>query len=119
MLTAISKSKIAFGIAILAGAGGIWFLTATFWKVSHTVRDAEARVAQAGLVPFHEVALDRPIPQGVESISTPSQFRDAAFFRGRFYLCGPGGLRAYDANGSLQASYRPGLELPPAPLVRS
>jgi ligand-binding sensor domain-containing protein len=32
-------------------------------------------------------------------------------------MCGPSGLLAYETNGSLAARYRPGLELPPAPLI--
>src|ERR1700693_1329819 len=114
----ISKRKVALGIVVVAVIAGIWFLTATLWKASRSLKAAEAGVAQAGLVAFRAVSLDRPLPAGFESISSPAQFHDAALFRGRFYLCGPSGLAAYETNGSLAARYRPGLELPPAPLVQ-
>ena len=113
----MSKRKVAVGIVAITSVGGILFLSATLWKVSRRLKDAEASVAQSGLVAFRAVSLDRPLPAGFESISSPAQFRDAVLFRGRFYLCGPAGLLAYETNGSLAARYRPGLELPPAPLV--
>jgi ligand-binding sensor domain-containing protein len=113
----MSKRRIAVGAVILTGVCGILLVATTLWRVSRSLKDAEAQVAQAGLVRFRAVSLDRLPTQGFESISSPAQFRDAALFRGRLYLCGPPGLFAYDLNGSLVARYRPGLELPPAPLV--
>jgi ligand-binding sensor domain-containing protein len=114
----ISKRKVAVGIVVAAIFAGTCFLTATLWKASRSLKSAEAGVAQAGRVTFRAISLDRPFPAGFESISSPAQFHDAALFRGRFYLCGPSGLSAYETNGSLAARYRPGLELPPAPLVQ-
>ena len=108
--------KIAIGVAVLA-AGSLFFLAATLWRASSSLKDATARVAREGLVPFRAISLDRPLPTGFESISATAQFRDATLFQGRFYLCGPAGLFAYDLNGLLVAQYRPGLELPPAALV--
>jgi ligand-binding sensor domain-containing protein len=113
----IAKHKVVVGIAVLIGVAGILLIADTLWKVSRTLKSAQAGVAQAGVVAFRAISLDRPIPAGFESISSPAQFRDAALFRGRFYLCGPAGLLAYETNGRLAARYRPGLELPPAPLV--
>src|SRR5258708_12313049 len=109
--------KVAIGVAFLGVVGGLAFFATTLWQASSSLKNATARVAQEGLVPFRTVPLDRPLPTGFESISAPAQFRDATLFQGRFYLCGPPGLFAYDVNGSLVAQYRPGLELPPAPLV--
>jgi len=113
----ISKRNVALVVVLLTGVCGIWFVASTLWKVSRSLKAAQAGVAQSGLVEFRAVSLDRALPAGFESISSPAQFRDAALFRGRFYLCGPSGLSAYDTNGSLAARYRPGLELPPAPLA--
>jgi ligand-binding sensor domain-containing protein len=109
--------RVAIGIAVLAVAGGLVFLGTTIWQASSTLKNATALVAREGLIPFRAIPLDRPLPIGFESISAPGQFRDATLFQGRFYLCGPPGLFAYDLNGSLVAQYRPGLELPPAPLI--
>jgi ligand-binding sensor domain-containing protein len=109
--------KVAIGSAVLAVVGGLVFLATTLWQASSTLKSTTALVAREGLVSFRAIPLDRPLPTGFESISAPAQFRDAILFQGRFYLCGPPGLFAYDTNGSLVAQYRPGLELPPAPLV--
>jgi ligand-binding sensor domain-containing protein len=114
----ISKRKLAVGIVVVTGFAGILLAVATLWKASHTLKAAQAEVTQQGLIAFHANSLDRPLPSGFETISSLAQFRDAVLFRGRFYLCGPSGLLAYEADGSLAARYRPGLELPPAPLVR-
>ena len=93
------------------------FLLFTLSKANRTLKSAESEIAHQNQIPFHIISLDRPLPAGFESISSPAKFLDAAIFRGRFYLAGPSGLSAYDTKGSLAARYRPGLELPPAPLV--
>jgi ligand-binding sensor domain-containing protein len=109
--------KVAIGIGALVVFGAVVFFAAILWRASSSLKNATASVAQEGLVPFRTIPLDKPVPKGFESISAPAQFHDAALFQGRFYLCGPPGLFVYDANGSLAARYRPGLELPPAPMV--
>ncbi|HEV2690234.1 MAG TPA: hypothetical protein VGV35_16870, partial [Bryobacteraceae bacterium] len=114
---ASSKRKAALGVCILASLVGLLLLGSTLWRASRSLQDARAIVAQEGRIAFRAISLDRPAPSGFEFISSPAQFRDATLFQGRFYLCGPPGLFAYDLNGSLVAQYRPGRELPPAPLV--
>src|SRR5260370_21901261 len=93
--------KVAFGVAVLAAVGGLVFLATTFWQASASLKNATARVAQEGLVPFRAIPLDRPLPTGFESISAPAQFRDATLFQVRFYLCRPPGLFAYYLKRSL------------------
>lgn len=112
----MAKRTVAICVS-LAGLSGVLFLGTTLWKATRSLKEAEGRVAQAGRIPFRLTSLDRPLEAGFESISAPAQFHDAALYEGRVYLCGPPGLFAYDANGSLAASYRPGRELPPAPLA--
>jgi ligand-binding sensor domain-containing protein len=109
--------KVAIGIAGTAVVATLISFGTTLWQASSSLKHATARVAQEGRVPFHAIALDRPVPAGFEPISAPAQFRDAILFQGRLYLCGPAGLFAYDVDRSLLARYRPGLELPPAPMV--
>src|ERR1700687_3017366 len=98
--------KVAIGIAVVAVVATLISFATTLWEASSTLKSATARVAQEGLVSFHAIPLDQPLPTGFESISAPAQFRDATLFQGRFYLCGPPGLFAYDVNGSLVARYR-------------
>src|ERR1700686_3623910 len=78
----VSKRKIAVGGFVLAGVAGLLFLGTTLWNASRSLRDAQARVTQESLIPFRTVSLDRPLPSGFESISSPAQFRDAALFQG-------------------------------------
>ena len=89
-------------------------------ETSRAVRDEAARMASQAEVKFVTLSFDRAWtpPSGFESVSSPAVFSDAALFQGRLYLCGPGGLFAYDSGGALTASYRVGLELPAAPLAR-
>ena len=113
----MSRFKLALGAVALTVAVGVVFLGWTLWKASGVLRSAKEHVAREGMIPFRSIPLDRALPTGFESISSPAQYRDAVLFEGRFYLCGPAGLSAYDAKGSLIARYRPGMELPPAPVV--
>lgn len=113
----MSKRKLVAGLVAFAGLAALLFLVSTIWRAAGTLTDVRSSVAQENRIPFRAISLDRLAPNGFESISSPPQFRDAILFQGRFYLCGPPGLFAYDLNGSLVAQYRPGRELPPAPLV--
>ncbi len=108
--------KIAVAAAALLTLTAI-FLAVTLGKVAHSLKSAESEIAHQNQIPFRILSLDHPLPAGFESISSPAKFLDAALFRGRIYLAGPSGLSGYDTNGHLAARYRPGLELPPAPLV--
>lgn len=102
----------------VALATGAVYVVSAFFKARHSLNDAIARVTHESDIGFRTISLDRPVPEGFEPVSSPAQFTDAALFAGRFYLCGPGGLIAFDLNGTLIAQYRPGMELPPSPLTR-
>ncbi|MDQ6760463.1 MAG: hypothetical protein M3Z32_11460 [Acidobacteriota bacterium] len=103
-------------VALLAVAA--LYLGATLTRARRSLAEATLQVGRQPEFPFRSIPLDKPLPAGFEPISSSSQFSDAALFHGRFYLCGPSGLLAFDLGGTLVAQYRPGLELPPAPLVR-
>lgn len=90
---------------------------AAFWSVRTAWRHSTEQVRREGTIPYRLVRLDAAVPAGVEWISAPSLFRDAALYRGHFFLASPVGLSEYDSSGRLLSSYRVGLELPPAPLV--
>lgn len=112
----ITRRKAVAAIFVLIALTVI-FLLLTITNASRTLKTAESHVARENQIAFSTISLDRPLPAGFESISSPARFTDAAMFHGRFYLAGPSGLSAYDANGSLAARFRPGIELPPAPLT--
>ncbi|MGH9629284.1 MAG: ligand-binding sensor domain-containing protein [Bryobacteraceae bacterium] len=88
------------------------------WRASQALKESARITEDQSRIRFTESRFNRPIPAGVEQIAAPAGYTDAAIFRDKVYICGPAGLFAYDAAGKLAASYRVGLELPAAPLVR-
>jgi ligand-binding sensor domain-containing protein len=78
---------------------------------------AASESAGANRIAASFLALDSHARLAGEPIEAASAFRDATFFRGRVYLCSPGGLYGYDPSGALQETYRTGRELPPGELV--
>jgi ligand-binding sensor domain-containing protein len=103
---------LVLGISLLALYGG-----AALWDAWRAARDARIRIVSEGTIPFRSARLNRNLPSGFESVSAPAVFNDALVYRGRLYLCGPAGLFEYDSHGAPLARFRPGLELPPAPLT--
>ena len=103
--------------ALAAGVALAW-AGAAFWKANNAITESSAAVANESQLGFTDARLNRPIPAGVEALNTPTAYRDAASYQGKLYLCGPTGLFSFNADGSSAASYRTGIELPPAPLVR-
>ncbi|MGI8743876.1 MAG: hypothetical protein ACR2NN_15135 [Bryobacteraceae bacterium] len=102
---------------IVSAAAAIYFTNAIV-QAHRTLTESTLTVSHDGEIPFRSTPLDKPVPAGFEPASSPAQFTDAAAFNGRFYLCGPAGLLGFDSNGPLVSQYRPGMELPPSPLVR-
>jgi ligand-binding sensor domain-containing protein len=99
-------------LLVLLGFAGL-----AIWKASKALRQATSEVAAEEDLKFTVTRLNRAVPPGVEWISSPAAFNDAAFFDGRLYVCGPAGLIEYSMDGKPAARYRAGLELPAAPLV--
>ena len=114
----VSRKQIAvtaLGLCLIAGAA---YLATALTRAQRSLAEATAHVSHQGEIPFRLIPLDKPLPAGFEPIGSSARFSDAALFNGRLYLCGPSGLLAFDLNGALVARYRPGMELPPAPLLR-
>ena len=103
-------STLALG-ALLVWAGS------AFWSANHAITESSAAVASESQLPFTDAKLNRPLPAGVEALNTPTAYRDAVSYQGHLYLCGPTGLFSFNVDGSPAASYRAGMELPPASLV--
>ena len=89
----------------------LWAGWAVF-RASRALRESARRVAAEEEIAFASARLDRRAPAGLETISAPAVFRDAAVYRGSLYVCGPAGLVEYDADGGVRARYRVGVELP-------
>src|ERR1700693_3382856 len=97
--------------------GGVVYVGLSFHKAARTFEEAKTAVAREGRIPYRKIVLDRSLPMGFDPVSSPAGFRDATLFGDRLYVCGAGGVFAFDKAGSLAARYRVGLELPPAPCV--
>ncbi len=105
----------------LAAAAIPVLLLATLVWIRHEALGARARAAQdaiaANRIPVSVAAVDIHENSLSEPIASAAEFRDAAVFRGRVYLCSPEGLFGYDADGTLEESYRTGRELPSGELT--
>jgi len=86
------------------------------WRAEWALRGAALGVANSQNLPVSQSAFVPEPNPGFEALSAPAVFRSAASFEGRIYLSGPGGLFAYGSDGLLQHVFRPGIELPAAPL---
>jgi ligand-binding sensor domain-containing protein len=87
------------------------------WETFRAVRQARDRAASAASLRVAIRPLERPLPDGVDTVGAPAVFRDAAIFHGHLFIAGPQGLAEYDADGTLVRRFRTGLELPPAPIA--
>ncbi len=100
-------------VATLAAA----FAGASVWRASNAISDSATEIREQGKIRFREARLDRALPAGFEPIGSPASYRDMAMFGGLLYLAGPAGLKAVDSQGNVAAQYRPGFELPAAPVT--
>lgn len=100
--------------------GGV--LSAGAWishRASRALRESGEELRRESELPVRVSLLDRPPATGIEPVSAPAVFVDAIRFQGKLYLCGPAGISEYGSDGTLSARFRPGLELPAAPVVRA
>lgn len=93
-------------------------LGAARWSARHALEQAAARVR---VERFLDVEIRPLLFNGAtakfEWIGSPLDIAEIAEYGGHVYLCGPGGLEEYDAQGNFQRALRPGAELPPSPLT--
>ena len=114
----ISWKFAVLGAALLLCLGGAFWVASALLRASHGLNEATTAVAREGQFEVRIIPLDRAAPAGFESVASPAQFTDAALYDGKFYLCGPGGLSAFDLNGAPVGQFHVGIDLPPAPLVK-
>jgi ligand-binding sensor domain-containing protein len=92
------------------------YITGVVWRAARATAESARELQAASEIQFIPARLDRPRVTGFEWFSAPAVFSDAVSFQGRLYVCGPAGLLEYDLEGALRRRFRPGLELPPAPV---
>ena len=103
---------LAFGLLLAAVAVGV-----VYRQANNALRVAGVEVKTAGDIPLRVQELTRS-GSPFESMNGPLAFSGAAVFRGDFFLAGASGLFEYDNHGTLVKQFRPGMELPPDPLIR-
>ncbi|HTW79096.1 MAG TPA: two-component regulator propeller domain-containing protein [Terracidiphilus sp.] len=107
-------SALCAAATIVAAAG----LSLVFYiRLQHSLRSAAAEANSAQQIQFESRVLSPATNVAVEWISSPAKWTSGAVYNGRIYLCGPTGLFEINADGTPARSFRPGLELPAAPLV--
>src|SRR5579863_5204560 len=107
---------VAGGLAGVVAIGA--FALSVLWRASRATTESVRELQAASQIRFTSVRLDRPPSRSFEWFSSPAVFDGAIPFRGHLFVCGPAGLFEYDSAGTLKRRFRPGLELPPAPLGR-
>jgi ligand-binding sensor domain-containing protein len=111
------KRRVAIVAVLLAVVFGLGSAGLVFWRAQRALRQASADMQAQASEPFSVRRLS-VVNSDFEWISAPNSFSGAAFFNGDFYLAAASGLFRYDNHGALIRHYRPGQELPPAPLLR-
>jgi ligand-binding sensor domain-containing protein len=111
-----NKKRLALTAAGAAVLFAAIFGGKTIWRAQGVLRDAWGSTAAESSLRFSERPIDTILPVGLESVGAPAVFNDAIAFNGHLYIAGPSGLAQYD-DGAVTARYRPGMEMPPAPIT--
>ena len=111
------KWRWAVAVALFLFLLGLGSAGLVFWRARRALRAAVTEVRSQQSLPFSVRKLV-PVNSSFESLSAAEAFTGASFFKGDFYLCGASGLFRYDSHGTLLKRYRPGEDLPAAPLLR-
>lgn len=110
------RARIWIAGLIVTVAAAVGFLVFLHLRLEHSLATAKSEAGAAEKFPFVARVLSSPTSTAVEWISSPVTWSDGIVFQGRIYLSGPAGLFEYNADGSAGRSFRPGRELPAAPL---
>ena len=103
-------------IVSLAAIAAVAWAGVTLWTASRATQRAAQRVTADSLAGFSIRNLD-PVQAPVEVLASGDLTTDAVSFEGKLYLGGNGGVAEYLADGSASRRFRPGVELPPAPVT--
>src|SRR5712692_4392409 len=106
----MSRRKLWLAGAAIAAVAAI-LGSSVLWRARSALNEMRDRVAAEGDLRIAVRPFVPAIPAGLEPIGAPAVFSDAQVFDGRLFLAGPAGVTAYDADGTVAARYRVGLEL--------
>lgn len=105
---------VTVAVTILLAAGSLAFFR---HRVERSLNSAAAEANAAQHIPYESRVLSPATSVAVEWISSPVKWTSGAIYNGHIYLGGPTGLYEINPDGSPARSFRPGLELPAAPLT--
>ncbi len=108
------RLAIMLSLAALLASAAAGFVR---WRVSRVESRAASESSRSGEYTFGFGVLEQVPPPGVEWLSTPAGFTDAAVFQGHLYLLGPNSLLELDSAGNPQRRFHTGMELPAVPLT--
>src|SRR5580700_356105 len=103
-------------LASLAAIGAAAWAGVNIWSARRAASIATQRVRADSLAGFSVRNLD-PANAPIEVLAAGDLTADGAGFDGKLYLAGNGGVSEYLADGSPGRRFRPGVELPPAPVT--
>jgi hypothetical protein len=105
-------AAVTLPAALLLGAG-----TYVAVRVHHSLAISRAQLAEEGKLVFDITTITHIDNPGFEPLATPANYTGGAMFHGKLYLAGSGGLAEYVTLEASPRLLRPGLDLPPAPIV--
>jgi ligand-binding sensor domain-containing protein len=105
---------IGLGVTIVLAAGSLAYLR---FRVERSLSSAASEANAVQHISFESSVLSPATNVAVEWISSPAKWTTGVVYNGHVYLGGPTGLYEINADGSPARSFRPGLELPAAPIA--
>jgi ligand-binding sensor domain-containing protein len=109
------RRRLLLLFSAAAAAGAMLFIPLR--RAHQSLTRAENQLASESQIRFSIRQLDPTIPAGLEFIGSPAVFSDATLFNGHLFIAGPAGLSEYDPSSERLHRYRPGQELPSAPVT--
>src|SRR5580658_10230415 len=103
-------------LASLAAIGASAWAGVTLWSARRAASIATQRVKADSLAGFSVRNLE-PSTTPVEVLASGDLTTAGVGFDGKLYVAGEGGVAEYLADGSAGRRFRPGVELPPAPVI--
>src|SRR6266571_2927140 len=100
---------VLVGFLLLVSFGVFWML-----RAKQALEETKLNISSSR-IPFQLASLSDSQPAAVDFLPSPPDFRDAQLFHDLLYICGSGGIWAYDLTGGLRATYLVGRDLPPSP----
>src|SRR6516225_3946968 len=111
----MSRRRVWLALAALAVIAAI-FGGSALWRARDALRAAREHVAGESSFAFSAKPIIPVLPSGLEAVGSPAVFHDAVVFQDHLYIAGPSGLAKYKG-ASLVARFRPGADLPAAPIT--